>query len=107
MHQSRFFTTACLIVLTFLIASFVAHAAADQGQINVVTSFDYPGTGNSTTPFGINAQGDIAGDFIDASGVRRGFVRYSNGTFSVPIVDPSDGGNFTRARGINRLGTIV
>src|SRR5450432_3596358 len=74
--------------------------------ITVVTTFDYPGTGNSTTPFGINNRGDVAGDYLDASNVRRGFVRLSNGNFSAPIVDPNDTASFTRARGINTARTV-
>jgi len=74
--------------------------------ITVVTTFDYPGVGNSTTAYGINNRGDIAGDYLDASNVRRGFVRLSNGHFSPPIVEPNDTGSFTRARGINSARTI-
>lgn len=74
--------------------------------ITVVTTFDYPGTGNSTTPYGINNRGDIAGDYLDASNVRRGFIRLSNGHFSPPIVEPNDTGSFTRGRGINSARTI-
>jgi hypothetical protein len=75
--------------------------------IFVVMTFDYPGVGNSTTPFGINDRGDIAGDYLDSSNVRRGLVRLGNGSFSAPIVEPGDTGNFTRARGINNHRTIV
>ncbi len=75
--------------------------------ISVVTTFDYPGAGNSTTPFGINGNGDIAGDYLDTSNVRRGFVRFSDGSFSPPIVAPNDTGNFTRARGINNAQTVT
>ena len=39
------------------------------------------------------------------SGVR-GFVRFSNGSFSPPIVDPNDTVGFTEGRGINNLGTV-
>jgi hypothetical protein len=74
--------------------------------ITVVTTFDYPGAGNSTTAYGINNRGDIAGDYLDASNVRRGFVRLNNGHFSAPIVEPNDTGNFTRGRGINNVRTI-
>jgi hypothetical protein len=74
--------------------------------ITVVTTFDYPGTGNSTTGYGINIRGDIAGDYLDASNVRRGFVRLNNGSFSAPIVEPNDTGGFTRGRGINSARTI-
>jgi len=33
--------------------------------------------------------------------VTRGFVRFSNGNFSAPIVDPNDTGNLTNGRAIN------
>src|SRR4029077_7931719 len=47
------------------------------------------------------------GEFIDSLGVARGFVRFSNGTFSAPIVDPNDTVGFTEARGINNPGTVL
>ena len=40
-------------------------------------------------------------------GVTRGFVRFSNGSFSAPIVDPNDTVGFTEGRGINNSGTVV
>lgn len=46
------------------------------------------------------------GDYLDSSNVRRGFVRYVNGSLA-PIVAPNDTGNFTRARGINNARTIA
>jgi hypothetical protein len=99
----------------FLICTLAGFAAAlplsllaqlPAPTITVVTTFDYPGTGNSTTGYGINNRGDIAGDYLDASNVRRGFVRFSNGSFSAPIVEPNDTANFTRGRGINNARTI-
>src|SRR5712691_1686943 len=74
--------------------------------IQVVTTFDYPGVGNSTTPFGINDRGEIAGYFVDVNGATRGFMRFVNGSFSAPIIEPNDTGNFTRALGINSSRTI-
>lgn len=70
-------------------------------SLTVVATFDYPGTGNSTTPFGINQGGDIAGDFADPSNATRGFIRFRDGSFSAPLVDPNDTANFTRGLGIN------
>lgn len=75
--------------------------------IEVLTTFDYPGEGNSTQPSKINDHGDIVGQFVDPSGVARGFVRYRDGSFSAPIVEPNDAANFTQARGINNEGTIA
>jgi hypothetical protein len=81
--------------------------AANSGSIEVITTFDYPGTGNQTLPQKINEKGDIVGEFVDSSGVVRGFVRFSDGSFSAPIVDPNDNVGFTEGRGINNPGTVV
>ena len=70
-------------------------------SIQFVSQFDYPGTGNQTRPQKINGRGDVAGVFVDTSAASRGFIRFSNGTFSPPIVDPNDTNNFTEGRGIN------
>ena len=70
-------------------------------SIQVVGRFDYPGTGNQTRPQKINDGGDVAGLFVDTSGASRGFVRFTNGNFSAPLVDPNDTNNFTEGRGIN------
>ena len=69
--------------------------------IQLLGTFDYPGTGNQTRPQKINDVGDVVGIFVDASGASRGFVKFSDGNFSTPIVDPNDAGNLTEARGIN------
>jgi hypothetical protein len=73
----------------------------------VISTFDYPGTGNSTLPQKINERGDVVGEFIDSNGVTRGFVRFSDGSFSEPIVDPNDTVGFTEGRGINNQRTIA
>src|SRR5215510_2106661 len=88
-----------------LLGTFAAHAA-NSGSIEVIATFDYPGTGNNTLPQKINERGDIVGSFIDSSGVTRGFVRFSNGSFSDPIVDPNDTVGFTEGRGINNSRTV-
>ncbi|HEY2711606.1 MAG TPA: hypothetical protein VGI60_03760 [Chthoniobacterales bacterium] len=74
--------------------------------IDVLSTFDYPGVGNSTLPQKINDRGDIAGYYIDSSGVTRGFVRFRDGTFSAPIVEPNDTAGATQVRGINNLRTV-
>jgi uncharacterized membrane protein len=83
-----------------------AQQAPNSGSIEVITTFVYPGTVNVTSPQKINERGDIVGVFIDPNGVTRGFVRFSNGNFSAPIVDPNDTVGFTEGRGINNLGTV-
>jgi len=83
-----------------------AQQAANSGSIEVITTFDYPGTGNSTLPQKINERGDVVGEFIDSTGVTRAFVRFSDGSFSDPIVDPNDTVGFTEGRGINNSRTV-
>jgi hypothetical protein len=85
----------------FTLACFAfAQQAPDSVSIRVITTFDYPGTGNSTRPQKINDGGDIVGD-VDSSDVTRGFVRFRNGNFSVPIVEPNDTCNVTTGGGID------
>jgi uncharacterized membrane protein len=84
-----------------------AQQAPNSGSIEVITTFDYPGTGNLTLPQKINERGDVVGEFIDSNGVTRGFVRFSDGSFSDPIVDPNDTVGFTEGRGINNSRTVV
>src|SRR6476646_1117245 len=75
------------VLFVFPLMGTFAQQAASSGSIQVITTFDYPGTGNSTLPQKINERGDVVGEFVDSSGVARGFVRFSNGSFSDPIVD--------------------
>ncbi len=102
-NQNRLLICLLAGFLAFLPASL----SAQTFSVTVVTTFDYPGTGNSTTPFGINQNGDIAGDFVDSSGVTRGFIRFRNGSFSGPLVEPNDTANFTRGLGINDAQTVT
>src|SRR5438128_5817985 len=88
----------------FTLACFaLAQQAPDSVSIRVITTFDYPGTGNSTNPQKINDTNDIVGGYVDSSGVTRGFVRFANGNFSAPIIDPNDTCifHYTLASGIN------
>src|SRR2546423_163238 len=74
--------------------------------IGIVATFDYPGSGNSTTATGINDLGDVTGYFEDTASAIRGFIRYADGTFSAPIVEPNDVGNITVAKDIDNTGRI-
>src|SRR5215831_9652093 len=95
------------VLFVFPLMGTFAQQAANSGSIEVITTFDYPGAGNNTLPQKINERGDIVGEFIDSSGVVRGFTRFSDGSFSAPIVDPNDNVGFTEGRGINNLRTVV
>jgi len=95
------------VLFVFPLMGTFAQQAANSGSIEVITTFDYPGAGNNTLPQKINERGDIVGEFIDSSGVVRGFTRFSDGSFSAPIVDPNDNVGFTEGRGINNPRTVV
>src|SRR5262249_3945909 len=95
------------VLFVFPLIGTFAQQAARSGSIQVITTFDYPGTGNQTLPQKINERGDIVGEFVDSSGVVRGFVRFSDGSFSDPIVDPNDTVGFTEGRGINNPRTVA
>ena len=94
------------VLVGLFVFPLIGTLAAKSGSIEVITTFDYPGTGNSTLPQKINERGDVVGSFIDSSGVSRGFVRFSDGSFSAPIVDPNDTVGFTEGRGINNPRTV-
>ena len=79
----------------------VTGALAQAPSIQLVSTFDYPGTGNQTRPQKISDKNDIVGIYVDSSGVSRGFIFFNNGAFSAPLVDPSDNSGLTEGRGIN------
>src|SRR5438552_16573786 len=106
MKPKQIFISILAVLFVFPLMGTFAQQAANSGSIEVITTFDYPGTGNSTLPQKINERGDLVGEFIDSNGVTRGFVRFSNGTFSAPIVDPNDTVGFTEGRGINNSRTV-
>src|SRR6266545_3851839 len=106
MKPKQIFISILAVLFVFPLMGTFAQQAANSGSIEVITTFDYPGTGNSTQPQKINERGDIVGIYIDSLGVQRGFVRFSDGSFSAPIVDPNDTVGFTHGRGINNSRTV-
>jgi hypothetical protein len=107
MKPKQIIISILAVLFVFPLMGTFAQQAASSGSIEVITTFDYPGAGNLTLPQKINERGDVVGEFIDSSGVTRGFVRFSNGSFSDPIVDPNDTVGFTEGRGINNSRTIA
>jgi hypothetical protein len=95
----RLFT--CEIAFAALAVTAALAEAPDAFSIQLVSTFDYPGTGNQTRPQKINSTGDVAGSFAESVGVSRCFIRFSNGSFSRPIADPNATTNFTEGRGIS------
>ena len=106
MRPKHIFNSILAVLFVFPLMGTFAQQAANSGSIEVITTFDYPGTVISTQPQKINETGDVVGIFIDSSRVSRGFVRFSNGSFSAPIVDPNDTVGFTEGRDINNSGTV-
>ncbi len=105
MKPKQIFNTVLAVLFVFPLMGTFAQQAPNSGSIEVITTFDYPGTGNSTLPQKINERGDVVGVFV-SSGVTRAFVRFSDGSFSPPIVDPNDTAGFTEGRGINNSRTV-
>jgi hypothetical protein len=91
----------CLIALLALPVLGAFAETPEAFSVQLITTFDYPGSGNSTLPSKISDLGDIVGTYSDLSATRRGFIRFRNGNFSPPIVDPNDIGGDTEGRGIN------
>ena len=107
MKSKQILNSILAVLFLFPLMGAFAQQARNSGSIEVITTFDYPGTGNQTLPQKINERGDVVGEFIDSNGVTRGFVRFSDGSFSDPIVDPNDTVGFTEGRGINNQRTIA
>src|SRR6266481_1599771 len=107
MKSKQILINILAVLFVFPLMGTFAQQAASSGSIEVITTFDYPGAGNLTLPQKINERGDVVGEFIDSSGVTRGFVRFSDGSFSDPIVDPNDTVGFTEGRGINNSRTVA
>src|SRR5882724_2133432 len=107
MKPKQIIISILAVLFVFPLMGTFAQQAASSGSIEVITTFDYPGAGNLTLPQKINDRGDVVGEFIDSSGVTRGFVRFSDGSFSDPIVDPNDTVGFTEGRGINNSRTVA
>ncbi|MGB8805264.1 MAG: hypothetical protein WCC93_10085 [Chthoniobacterales bacterium] len=107
MKSKQIFSSILAVLFVFPLMGTFAQQAPNSGFIEVIMTFDYPGTGNSTLPQKINERGDVVGEFIDSNGVTRGFVRFSDGSFSDSIVDPNDTVGFTEGRGINNSRTVA
>jgi hypothetical protein len=107
MKPKQIIISILAVLFVFPLIGTFAPQAANAGSIEVITTFDYPGTGNNTLPQKINERGDIVGEFVDSLGVTRGFIRFKDGSFSAPIVDPNDTVGDTEGRGINNPGTVV
>jgi len=94
---------ACSLAVTLMLPTVGAFA---QQTIKVLENFNYPAGGVSTLPQKLNDSGDVVG-VIDSliTGERRSFIRFHNGNFTPPVVEPNDSAGFTDMRGINNSKT--
>src|SRR6059036_2918516 len=106
MKPKQIIISILAVLFVFPLIGMFAQQTPNSGSIEVITTFDYPGAGNLTLPQKINERGDVVGEFIDSNGVTRAFVRFSDGSFSPPIVAPNDTVGFTEGRGINNSRTV-
>src|SRR6266568_2949203 len=76
MKPKQIIISILAVLFVFQLMGTFAQQESNAFSIQVITTFDYPGTGNLTLPQKISEKGDIVGEFIDSSGVVRGFVRF-------------------------------
>src|ERR1700751_2880710 len=68
MKPKQIFISILAVLFVFPLMGTFAQQAANSGSLEVITPFDYPGTGIVTTsPQKINERGDIVGEFIDSN----------------------------------------
>jgi probable HAF family extracellular repeat protein len=72
--------------------------------VTIYSTLDDPLATDGTDAFGINAAGQIVGQYQSASGTH-GFL-YSGGTYTT-LDDPSAINGTTKAFGINNMGQVV
>ena len=106
MKTKQIFISILAVLFVFPLMGTFAQQAPDSVSIRVITTFDYPGAGNLTEPQKINEGGDIVGIYLDSSLAQRGFVRFNNGTFAAPIVEPNDTGNLISLRSTPNAGNV-
>jgi len=95
-------SNVCCLIALLVFPVLGAFAQTPAGfSVQLITTFDYPGSGNFTRPEKINDLSDIVGYYVDLSLVHRGFIRFRNGNFSAPLVNPNDTGGVTEGWGIN------
>lgn len=95
-RQTVLLLAACL----FFCRQMLAEPAV---TFEILATFDYPGA-LDTSPSGINESGVVVGSFVNEAYETQSFVRFSNGTFSDPIVYPD--AQSTYLSDINNNGTM-
>src|SRR5205823_10592555 len=83
MKPKLIFISILAVLFVFPLMGTFAQQSPNSVSIEVITTFDYPGSGNLTLPQKINERGDIVVELIDSNGVTRCIGRFSNAGFSV------------------------
>ena len=94
-----------LLVMALLLFPGQQTFAEQPVTFEILATFEYPGA-ITTQVTGINDQGDVSGYFLDQSNSWRGYVRFTDGSFSPSIKHPNDTGRTTIVEGLNNLGTL-
>jgi len=97
----KIFKSHRLLFATLLLFAGATFARA-AGAPATLSTLDFPGA-RATVAYGINANGDVVGTYVDQNGTNHGF-RLTAGQYM--SIDPP-GSLFTEARGINANGDIV
>src|SRR6266513_2074178 len=92
MKPKQIFISILAVLFVFPLMGTFAQQAANSGSIEVITTFDYPGAGNSTLPQKINERGDVVGVFLS-----NGTFTYFNfpGALQTTLLSINDRGDFT------------
>src|SRR5438046_9626663 len=87
MKPKQMFISILAVLFVFPLMGTFAQQAANSGSIDVITTFDYPGTVISTQQQKINETGDVVGISIASHGVERALDGLSDGNFRASFVD--------------------
>jgi hypothetical protein len=93
-----------LFVASFCVFLTGRALAESPVTFEILATFDYPGS-PYTWARSVNDAGDVAGSFTIESVGYAGFVRFHDGHFSGPIVDPNDTYHGSELTGINNFQT--
>lgn len=93
---------ACVV---WMAGSAAPHADGPTVELLSIETIEYPGA-TTTYAYAINDAGMVVGTATGSNG-STGFVRFRDGTFGLPIVDPNDTEHLTSAYGVNARQTIV
>jgi hypothetical protein len=86
--------------------AFADSSSAFVFQDGAVIQIDPPGAAGFSELVGVSSRGDAVGDYVDAAGIDRGFLRTADGSIA-DLPDPVPGFTFNIPSGINARGTIV